>query len=63
MAASYDAAIALLTKDPLTAAVLIIFGFLLGHILDAIIFALISGFGNFFQKLGKFFKGLFFIFK
>lgn len=62
MAMFYDNALKLISSDAITALVLFAAGFLLCHLLHAFIYGF-SGFGKPLDKIAKFFKGLFFIYK
>lgn len=63
MANFYDGAIKLFSSDPTTAILLFLAGFLVCHLIHAFVYGFIGGFGSIFEKIKKFFKGLFFIYK
>jgi hypothetical protein len=59
----YDNALNLLSSDPITALLLFLVGFLICHLIHAFVYGFIGGYGSPFDKIKKFFKGLFFIYK
>ncbi|MFA5333621.1 MAG: hypothetical protein WC376_03940 [Candidatus Nanoarchaeia archaeon] len=63
MANFYDNALKLFSSDPLSAGLLLLAGFLICHLLHAFIYGFVGGYGSSFEKIKKFFKGLFFIYK
>jgi hypothetical protein len=62
MAMFYDGALKLLSSNPADAAILMVLGFLFCHLIHAIVYGFV-GFGNPFDKIKKFIKGLLFIYK
>lgn len=60
--AFYDSALDLFSSDPSTAGLIIGAGFLICHLIHAVIYAFAS-YGSFFEKIKRFFKGLVFYYK
>ncbi|MDD2678961.1 MAG: hypothetical protein PHT91_01195 [Candidatus Nanoarchaeia archaeon] len=61
MAMFYDNAVDLLSSDSLTAFILMLAGFLACHLIHALRYSFMGGYGTFFDKIKKFIKVLFFL--